>query len=294
MASVQPGPARASTRRGIHLDAVEQGFERRVVDLDMPRAFGSGLGQAEGAAVEPFVKNAHPAAVEEQDFKRVASTPVEDEERAAARLVADLLLGAPGEPVERAAQVDRIERHEHLHPLRDHASSPSALTTRRSSASSKPARTDTRGPPTATMIESSTRDWLRTTRAIRTRGWRFFGAAAPTRPRRRQLAQYTSVDALNSRPSANSLAVRPLSFQSRTRSDHFDSVSVIRAACGVSHPGERTGAVQGVHLSLATDSHGCTYVDSPGDHAPDAACCGCPGSSSGSGTTCTLDAGTWT
>src|ERR1019366_3935390 len=179
-ASVQPGTTRASARRGVHLDAVEQGFERRVVDLDVARAFGPRLGQAEGAPIEPLVKNAHPAAVEEQNLERVASAPVEDEERAAARLVADLLLGNARQPVERAAQVDRIERHEHLHPLRDHRSSPSALTTRRSSASSKPARTATRAAPTATMIESSTRDWLRTTRAIRTRGWRFFGAAAPT------------------------------------------------------------------------------------------------------------------
>ena len=64
-------------------------------------------------------------------------------------------------------------------------------------------------------------------------------------PVRKQLAQYTSVDGLNSRPAANSLAVWPLAFHSRTRSDHFASVSVMRAACGAErYPKERGSSSQ--------------------------------------------------
>ena len=51
MVSVQPGPAHAYARRGVYLDAVEQRFERRVVDLDVTGAFGPRLGQAEGAPI---------------------------------------------------------------------------------------------------------------------------------------------------------------------------------------------------------------------------------------------------
>jgi hypothetical protein len=82
---------------------------------------------------------------------------------------------------------------------------------------------------------------------IRTRGSRFFARGAPPMPVRKQLAQYTSVDGLKSQPSANSFAVRPLAFHAPTRSDHFVSVSVMRAACGAPHRGGRTGLVQGVH-----------------------------------------------
>jgi len=86
-----------------------------------------------------------------------------------------------------------------------------------------------------------------TTRAIRTRDWRFRGRASPIRPCLRQLAQYTNVDALNSRPSANAFAFCPLALHSRTRSDHFVSFSVMRAECrSLRRPG-RTGLVQGVH-----------------------------------------------
>jgi hypothetical protein len=85
-----------------------------------------------------------------------------------------------------------------------------------------------------------------TTRAIRTRDWRFRGRASPIRPCLRQLAQYTNVDALNSRPSANAFAFCPLALHSRTRSDHFVSFSVMRAECrSLRRPG-RTGLVQGV------------------------------------------------
>jgi hypothetical protein len=51
-----------------------------------------------------------------------------DEERATARVIADPLLGDSRQAVERAAQIDRIERHEHLHSLRDHVPPPSAST----------------------------------------------------------------------------------------------------------------------------------------------------------------------
>jgi hypothetical protein len=47
---VHPGQTYASARRGVHVDAVEQRFERRVIDLDVARAFGYRLREADGRA----------------------------------------------------------------------------------------------------------------------------------------------------------------------------------------------------------------------------------------------------
>src|SRR6185312_5225473 len=196
-------------RARVDLHAVEQRFERRVVDFDVTRALG-GRGQDEGAAIEPLVELTHSAAVEEQNLQRVTATTEEQKERAAARVVADVFLGKARQPIERVAHVDRLERDEDLDALRDHARSPSARTTCRSTSGSKPARTDTRAAPTATTMAASVGGGTRTTRAIRTCGSRFFRRSVPVR---RQLAQYTSVDGLKSRLAANSFAVWPLACQ---------------------------------------------------------------------------------
>jgi len=116
---------------------------------------------------------------------------------------------------------------------------PSVSTSSRSRARSKPDRTSTCAVPTRTVSEPLAGLAAAMRRTIRTRGWRFCGRAAPTLPRRRQLAQYTSVDALNSRPSANAFAVRPLAFHSRTRSAHFDSVPVMIDSLGPHLPVRR-------------------------------------------------------
>src|SRR6185437_14323526 len=76
----------------VDLHAVEQRFERRVVDFDVTRALG-GRGQDEGAAIEPLVELTHSVAVEEQNLQRVTATTEEQKERAAARVVADVFLG---------------------------------------------------------------------------------------------------------------------------------------------------------------------------------------------------------
>ena len=89
MVSVQRRPARTRHSGGVHLHAVEQCFERGLVDLDVPRALGHRIGEPEGAAVQPLVENTHATAVEEQHLERVSPAPVEDEQRATARLVAD-------------------------------------------------------------------------------------------------------------------------------------------------------------------------------------------------------------
>ena len=39
------GAGAREARRSVHLDAVEQRFERRVVDLDVARALGPGSGR---------------------------------------------------------------------------------------------------------------------------------------------------------------------------------------------------------------------------------------------------------
>lgn len=88
-----PRACRRSAR--LHLHAIEQNFECRVVDLDVARSLGRRLRNLKYPAVQSFVKNAHAAAIEKENFERFASAAVEDKERSAASVVADLLSGDP-------------------------------------------------------------------------------------------------------------------------------------------------------------------------------------------------------
>ena len=85
---------------GDHLDAVEQRIELGFVDLDPSRAGTLRLWNAEHFAVEPFVEETQPGAIEEQNFRSVASTSEEHEECTAARLVADAVLDNSRQPIE--------------------------------------------------------------------------------------------------------------------------------------------------------------------------------------------------
>src|SRR5262249_45935156 len=126
------------------------------------------------------------------------------------------------------------QRNEDLDPRRDHRPLPSAAATCRNSSASKPRRTTMRASPTTISTSGRAEDsgatardagacvCLRTTRAI-------FGAVLPPASVFSRLAQYRSVDASYANALANSSAVFPLARQSRTRSDHFAAVAVIRA-----------------------------------------------------------------
>ena len=71
-------------------------------------------------------------------------------------------------------------------------------------------------------IAASDVDERRTTRAR-------YGPGFPDPPVFNRLAHHRSVEASKSRPLANSPAVSPLARHSRTRSDHFAAVDVMRA-----------------------------------------------------------------
>src|SRR5579872_473749 len=116
--SVNARATRAWCALDIHLDAVEQRFERRVVDLHVSRSLG-GRWQTERSLIQALVELAHAAAIEEQNLQRVTTAAEKHKQRTAARVVADVLLGKARQSIERIAHVDRLQGHEHLHALRD-------------------------------------------------------------------------------------------------------------------------------------------------------------------------------
>ena len=70
---------RARRRRCLRdFDPIEQRLERRVVDLDVPRRIARRLGDLKPSPIEPFVKDRHPRAVEEQNLQRIASLAEEE------------------------------------------------------------------------------------------------------------------------------------------------------------------------------------------------------------------------
>ena len=71
------------------VNAVEQVFERALVDFDARDVLAVRLRHSEDAAVEALVEQAQAAAVEEDDLERVALLAEEDKQRAAPRISAD-------------------------------------------------------------------------------------------------------------------------------------------------------------------------------------------------------------
>ena len=113
-------------RRHLDVHAIEKSLKGRLVDGDVLSALGHRRRQGERAAVQALVEDAHAATVEEQNLQSVATTTVEDEQGAAARLVPDLLLRNARESIEGGAHVHGSERYENLHPRRDHRAPPIA------------------------------------------------------------------------------------------------------------------------------------------------------------------------
>src|SRR5207237_9514589 len=101
--------------------------------------------QSKHAALERLVEDAESTLVPPKQLEPIALAIDEHEERAALRIVTEVLARERRQPVERAAHVDRLRRREDRHASRDHRSlPPSALTSRRSVSRSNPGSTRTR------------------------------------------------------------------------------------------------------------------------------------------------------
>ena len=90
MSSVNARGSRA--RPSVDVDAIEESLEGGVVELDVTNAFLRSRRNAEDTAIQSFVVLTHAGAVEEQDLQGITSPRIEDEERAASRVVPNLLL----------------------------------------------------------------------------------------------------------------------------------------------------------------------------------------------------------
>jgi len=97
--------ATAATITAIFLDInpVEQCVQGRFVDLDVRRIAIADFGHAKSARIEPLIEEAEAGSIEEQDPHRVPTLSEENEQRAAARFVTELVSSHPREPIESAS-----------------------------------------------------------------------------------------------------------------------------------------------------------------------------------------------
>lgn len=103
------------------VDSVEQFLQFPIVDFQA-WAFMSfhRLGDPEQSLVQPFVENAHPSAVVEQNLDGVLLLSVENKQCATTDIPSDFLRHHSGQPIEAPAQIDRIQAKVNLHALRNH------------------------------------------------------------------------------------------------------------------------------------------------------------------------------
>jgi hypothetical protein len=64
---------------GLAHQPVEQRVECRFVDLHVLRRRSGSLGDPEGAAIQSFVEDRHPAAIEEKNFQRITAATEKEE-----------------------------------------------------------------------------------------------------------------------------------------------------------------------------------------------------------------------
>src|SRR5215204_198436 len=130
----------------LHLDAVEEIFERALVDLDDDFSLSlARLGHAEHATVQALIEQAQPRAVEEEDLHRFSPLAEENEQCAAAGLPADPFGDDAAEPIEPPSKVNRLKPDEHFDAGGDHDCS-SVASCRRSSTATTAARVATSTP----------------------------------------------------------------------------------------------------------------------------------------------------
>src|ERR1041384_3160805 len=97
-----------------HVDAFEQVIELALLDRNDAR-ISQRLRNPKHSAVQPLVKNAQSASIEEQDLQRAFAPPDEQEQRAAARRALHALLRQTRQSIESQAHVHGLKRDEDLH-----------------------------------------------------------------------------------------------------------------------------------------------------------------------------------
>jgi hypothetical protein len=156
------------------IDAIEQIIELALAQLDAGRVWTLRLGYAKSAFVQALVELAHPAAIEEQDLQGALAFAEENEERAAARTLAELLARNPSEAIKSPSEIDGGERDEDFYARGNHgalARARRASNTARRVSALAPLDTATRAPSISTSTVVVTAGALgvgRITRARRT------------------------------------------------------------------------------------------------------------------------------